>query len=353
LKTPASVPPEVPIAPSDLLDVLKPELTVRDRVLRERLSPGAVRKAKEQGNFLPGGDSLRELAIDITYPFGMVTPLVQVAPEAILPGASTIPPNTALTLGTNPQSIAAYMVGLNTEISRLLLWRGVPANRRGTPFTMFWDARGLATRPPDIKAIANWLPADNLADEVGGTPHLVLAIRAELLRRYPRTAVYASKAVPIPGSALHTFNIGNAIQPSFTATLPPDLRLFGFNSISVDDAKGVPGYFIVLQQQVTETRFGSDAITGASPNPNYWTVSSLPGGPADASQVGDAVRALPVLVAIHARALIPPISAAPSPPTPIPSPHPLPPPPAPPPGPRPFPPPQPSPPPGPIPPEAA
>jgi hypothetical protein len=292
-----------------------PAKTVQYRVLAERLSPQAAAAAQNSG----GGDELRGFAPSVSFPAGMITPLVQAAQEAILPGASTIPPNTALTMQPNAGQIAAYMVGLNTEISRLLRWRGVPADPRCTPFTFFWDRRGQAAATadsPDIQPIAEWQQAAALSAQLAQTGDgVILAVRADLLRRYPTTAVYATPAIPVPGSTAHTIDVSNTadiIQPAFTMTLPPDLHLYSFPSITAAEAIGVPGYFFVFQQQVSETRFGSDAMTQAglpAPAGNYWTAAALaqlaPPPPARADAIAGAVQMLPVLVAIHARALIP------------------------------------------------
>ena len=56
------------------------------------------------------------------------------------PGAPQAP--APALLETNQQFIEAYMVGLNHEMSRELLWRGYPTSRTGTYFRQFWDVRG-------------------------------------------------------------------------------------------------------------------------------------------------------------------------------------------------------------------
>lgn len=310
--------PAVPIPATQLRpasSLFSPDTTVQFRVFAERLSPAAASDAQAAGP----GDQMRGFAPQVSFPAGMITPLAQIDQEALLPGASTIPANTALTLQGNPAQIAAYMVGLNTEISRLLLWRGVPADPRATPFTFFWDRRGQAAATagsPDIQPIAAWPAGAALAAQVAADAGgVMLAVRADLLRRYPTTAVYATPAQPVAGSTAHTIDISNpanVIQPAFTAVLPPDLHLYGFPGISAAAAIGTPGYFFVLQEQASETRFGTDAMTQANvpaPAGNYWTVASLgslapPPAPA-ADAIADAVRMPPALVAIHARALLP------------------------------------------------
>jgi hypothetical protein len=288
-----------------------PAQTVPGRVLAERLSPVAAAAAQAGSP----ADPLRGFAPQVCFPAGMITALVQADQDAVLPGTSTIPANTALTLQANSPSIAAYLVGLNTEISRLLLWRGVPADPRCTPFAYFWDQRGQAAGgQPDIQPIASWSATGTLAAQVasmsGGT---FLAVRADLLRRYPSTAVFATPALEA-GNGTHTFNISNAasiIQPAFTATLPPDLHLYAFPGISASAAIGTPGYFFIFQEQLSGARFGTDNLVRqniAAPSGAYWDSASLATvitQPAHAGEIASTVRMLPVLVAIHARALLP------------------------------------------------
>jgi hypothetical protein len=301
-----SAPPSTQITTTAVLAGLAPGAAVENRVLNERLSPPAVARAQNRP------DPLRELAVDISYDAGMVVPLAKLSPDAVLAGMDAIPSNTALSLGTNPAVIAAYMVGLNHAVARELVWRGVPMDRRATPFRRFWDVRGQAGTDPDLdRRIAEWDPASTLAVHVGGQ-QLVLAVRADLFRRYPRTAVYAVAADPqlAPDGSRQLADESdprNVHAPIFTATLPPDLRVFGFD-IAPADAIGNPGYFFVLQEQASETRFGCEASISAS----YWSISALQtqlAGQLNASShsatVADAVRLPPVRCAIHAAALLP------------------------------------------------
>ena len=68
--------------------------------------------------------------------------LRDLAPQLLLPGVDHIPPDTVALLETTPRLIEAYMVGLNHELSRELLWREYPTDLRGSPFRQFWDVRG-------------------------------------------------------------------------------------------------------------------------------------------------------------------------------------------------------------------
>ena len=76
--------------------------------------------------------------------------------ELLLPGLEDIAPNTVLGLKTNRRFIESYMVGLNVEMGRELLWRGFPTDQRGTYFDQFWDARSARSGRPDIAPLHQW-----------------------------------------------------------------------------------------------------------------------------------------------------------------------------------------------------
>ena len=303
-RTANPAPAATAVTSQQVLSALTPGAAVENRVLAERVSVSTAAAATGRE------DPIGELSVSISYPSGMVVPLARLAPDALLSGVGTMPSNTALSLATNPSAIAAYMVGLNHEITRELLWRGVPIDRRATPFTWFWDVRGQAGTSPDIStSIADWSPTallENVAS--GAAQQLVLAVRADLFLRYPRTAVYAVRAVGTGAHMLADETVSsNVRQPQFTATLPPDLRLFGFD-IAPAEAIASPGWFFVFQEQASETRFGSQQTTSAS----YWNLAqlqtvgavTLPAS-AHAAHVAEGTRLPPVRCAIHARALLP------------------------------------------------
>src|SRR5262249_26978424 len=75
----------------------------------------------------------------------MYQPLRDLSQELLLPGVDAVLPNSVLGLKTNRRFVEAYMVGLNVEMGRELLWRGFPTDQRGTCFDQFWDSRGSAT----------------------------------------------------------------------------------------------------------------------------------------------------------------------------------------------------------------
>jgi hypothetical protein len=178
------------------------------------------------------------------------------------------------------------MVGLNHEMSRELLWRGYPTDQRGTYFRQFWDVRG---GPPasaeerqqreDITAIATWTDDSHLGTHAGrGTAedHMVLLIRGDLLRRYPRAMVYAVEGVWSADGARRELGTTER-YPMFRATQPPDITMLGFplteqqvRGAEDSTGGGHPGWFFVLQEQPTEPRFGMDVATTYGGTPQHW-----------------------------------------------------------------------------------
>ena len=62
----------------------------------------------------------------------MYAPLKEISAELFLPNINLIPPNSITLVETNQRFIEAYMVGLNHEFARELLWQEYPTDQRGT-----------------------------------------------------------------------------------------------------------------------------------------------------------------------------------------------------------------------------
>jgi hypothetical protein len=196
-------------------------------------------------------------------------------PDLLLPGMSAVPPNTVALLETNPAFIEAFMVGLNHEIIRELVWRGFPIALRTTPFRQFWASPGLNT--PDLPAIEAWAGSSHLGDHFGvdaAAGLLVLLIRGDLLHRYPRTAISAVEARwSADGKKRELGTVER--QPLFRGAWGLDVTLLGFG-LTEAEARGSttptqhPGWFFVIQEQPTEPRFGLDAPLTVSGPPATW-----------------------------------------------------------------------------------
>lgn len=221
----------------------------------------------------------------------MYKELVEISGELLLPNLKLVPVNTISLLKTNQKFIESYLVGLNHEMGRELLWREYPTDERGSYFRQFWEVKGII-RPnsskteaqlteeyKDIKPIHTWsinslLGAHNNRDPGGDTEQAVLLIRGDLLKRYPNTVIFAQKAIagsnvdePVIDLDLTAEEYATQVKfPLYRAELPPDIKLFGFD-LTIEQARGTEltpgfadhlGWFFIIQEVPGEPRFGMD-----------------------------------------------------------------------------------------------
>ena len=82
------------------------------------------------------------------------------------PASTRSPDDSVGLLQTNHAFIEAYMVGLNHEMARQLLWAGYPTDCMGSYFRQFWDVSGYVPparrpgRPRPARRAAQGHPAD-------------------------------------------------------------------------------------------------------------------------------------------------------------------------------------------------
>ena len=105
----------------------------------------------------------------------MYQPLKELSIELFLPNINLIPDNSITLIETNQRFIEAYMVGLNHEFARKLLWRDYPTDQRGSSFRQFWDVGSfidgeglshdaLKESLYDIPPLHTWALTSNLGD---------------------------------------------------------------------------------------------------------------------------------------------------------------------------------------------
>lgn len=317
-----------PAAPPDAAPLGgQPALAPARQQLSAKLNPADTIRARF-GARIPlntGADPLQPLESGPKFPQAMYAPLAELSPEWMLPGISNIEPDCAALLATNARFIESYMVGLNDELSRELLWREYPADRRVTYFQDFWGAPS-----PDIGPIANFDVNGELGSHVangtGGT-QFVLLIRATLFQRYPNAMVYSAQAQWRNGVRILT----DAVQyPIFRGDIGADVTFFGFNISDPqgdpDPAKNDPGWYFVIAEHVTEPRLGLESDKAMTPTGtwndlswpevslrgNYVDVTKAPLKPANESvawsensaALGFILMRRPVRVALHALALL-------------------------------------------------
>jgi hypothetical protein len=248
-------------------------------------------------------DLLEPIMAAPEFPQPMYAPLRDLSPDYVLPGVELVPPETVGILLANHAFIEGYMVGLNHEMARQLLWNDYPTDQRGSYFRQFWDvsayvpqkgdptdAAQLRELLKDIPPVHTWpkpLPLGqhpNRTDVVEN--NVVLLVRGELFKRYPNAIVYAGKAKRA-SDGTRVLDESDERYPIFRGTLPTDITFLGFN-LSLDDARGgthdsPEGFFFVFQQQPSEPRFGLEPNEDATPIAHWaelaWTnFASAQGG---------------------------------------------------------------------------
>ena len=202
-----------------------------------------------------------------SFPQPMYQSLTNLGSEWLLPGLDQMPSNAVGLFLTNWRFVESFLVGLNHEMARKLLWNGYPTDQRGTYFRKFWDVGVGASNDGDIGPIHAWGDILGKNRLISGDP-LVLLVRGDLIRRYPNVIVYAAKAEN--GSGRHPGSTER--HPIFFGRVQPDIALFGF-ALDPEEARGDPGWFFVLQEHPSEPRFGL-AAPGTPPTygaqPDSW-----------------------------------------------------------------------------------
>jgi len=282
------------------LQQLRPEKTVAAWTYQHIIFPGWIKDQLVDEGFVEA----------MAYPKinkPMYADLKKISDELFLPNVELIEHNSLTLLETNQPFIESYMVGLNHEFARELLWREYPTDQRGSYFRQFWDVSTLLKDPAlankteaeqrepyyDILKLHEWRRLSKLGghdnrQKPGEAPkeEVVLVIRGELLKKYPTAVVYAHKAdwsvnkqsgqvdIHEPRS-LYNQAEGDKDKPDplviktplYSAKIDPDIYFFGFD-LTVADAKGEnepvapslanAGWFFVIKERPGEPRFGLD-----------------------------------------------------------------------------------------------
>jgi hypothetical protein len=145
---------------------------------------------------MASADDIVDVMAHPDFEDAMYAHLRDINKELLIPNLQLIPANTISLLETNPKFIEAYMVGLNHEMGRELLWREYPTDLRGSYFRQFWDVKGVsnpdtpgeAEQLKDITKIHSWPASSPLgghkpappptADVQPGDKQVVLVIGA-------------------------------------------------------------------------------------------------------------------------------------------------------------------------------
>jgi hypothetical protein len=261
-------------------------------------------------------DNLGPLIVGPELDQPMWAPLRDRSQEWIVPGLALVKPDTLGLLVPNQRFIEAYMVGLNHEMSREMLWNEYPSDQRWTTFRQFWDAKGYALAPNeqpnpegfrDIKHIYKWSRAghlgDNWARRVAPSQTLVLLLRAELIRRYPNVVVYA---VQSSGTSYPTSPAQESF-PIFSGQLGLDTTYYGFELSVTQVQNATQKWFFIMQEQPGEPRFQVPGDATPGQQDKFLKLSHWPAGMAPTTSAAVAARTFrtPTRVAVPARTLVP------------------------------------------------
>jgi hypothetical protein len=258
--------------------------------------------ATDAGVAMP--DTNDRLVASPVLPAPMYEFLAETSSERFLPGVGTIPSDSITVLETNPRFIEAFMVGLNTEMNRELLWRRYPTEQRGTPFRFFWD---WEDGKPDLEQpIQDWEKplGSNLRNE-GNGGQVVLLIRGELLRRYPNAVIQAWRAagenlVDPPGQQ-------DVRLPVFQGKFEPDISFAGFD-LTPEVLLQNDGWFFVIQEQPTEPRFGFDVADleagGVAEGQHFTPDNPALLAAANSAEVARKTLQRPTRIAVHAKHIV-------------------------------------------------
>ena len=292
----------VPKVPLDLVTVTDATLqTINPEVAIPRRMKSIVQLPNRLKAVL--GEEFEEAMAYPEIDVPMYKPLNDISSELFLPNVNLVEQNSITLLETNQKFIEAYMVGLNHEFARELLWREYPTDQRGSYFRQFWDVSSffstetlnkeqLKEKLRDIPPIHRWPKDSKLGDhdnrEEGGIQeeNIVLVIRGELLKKYPTAVIYAHKArwqFKADGMTIDNTKERRLVDldlaeeakppkdkiktPLYQAKVEPDIYFLGFD-LNVKEAKGgtgedvgdkdKPGWFFVIKERPGELRFGLD-----------------------------------------------------------------------------------------------
>jgi hypothetical protein len=306
-------------------------LTTTRGALAARLDPERTIAARAGARvpLRPAGDPLGGVRNAPSFPQAMYEPLAELSPEWLLPGIAAIVNNSATALAPNDAFVEAYLIGLNEEMSRELLWRGFPLDLRSTFFQNFWGVTA------DIPAIGSFAPSGELGTHVAGAGdanRIVLLVRASLFARYPNAVVAAVRAQW--SGSVRTLST-NRQYPLFRGAIGSDIRFFGFDIPDArgnpDPTKNDPGWYFAIEQHATEPRFGLEPDPSTTANPTWndlsWKDVTVSGAfldpatapvtatregvawSADAATMAFVLERRPVRAAMHALALLGPAPA--------------------------------------------
>jgi hypothetical protein len=259
--------------------------------LKNKLKNFIKFKNRSFNNFIENFEQIM-VSPKINYP--MYKYLEKLSLDFIIPGASSLDNNIISLCSENRKFIEAFMVGLNHEMGRELVWKGFPTDQRGTVFSYFWDPTEFTqindennssttsqthTPIPHISKIHKWssplgqnpyFSSQYIPESNSQQNSLVLLIKGDLIRRYSDLIIYSIRITKEKNGrycfwreVIHgndrepSKEDSTLINPIFRGLIGSDILILGFpfyeNKIKGDDKDGE--YYFVLQENQSSPRF--------------------------------------------------------------------------------------------------
>ncbi len=218
--------------------------------------------------------------------------LAAISHDWLLPGIDSLPAGTTTLVESNRAFIGAFLVGLNHELARELLWAEYPTDQRGTFSRQFWARRntGTPTESYDLKQPLHASPlltVEQLSEKEGAAASpLVLVVKGDLVQRFSGMLVTAARTRL--NGAIRVLDPITEIQPDFMVRLEPDVLMVGFESLRADSVRTLAGnedtaWWFFFAEHFTEPRFGLDLPAAGDPasitdwNEVTWANATLDG----------------------------------------------------------------------------
>jgi len=254
-------------------DRLRPDIAIAKKV--HARMPDAARTGAPTTNF-------GLLKVEPDFPEPMFDAVAQQSLDFVMPGVDKFPVDRCGLFESNRTFVEAFMVGLNYEMAREMLWREYPARLTATFFSQFWDKSDTPASPAgpvstkDIKPISDWAKPSTFGHATHRAGAVVeplfFVLRGDLLRKYPNTVVFMQRAKRVLTGRVPDETVPIKM-PVASARLQEDIFFLGFD-ISQAQAIGGgqdAGWYVGLQERPGDIHFGLDQETAvSSPTEAHW-----------------------------------------------------------------------------------
>lgn len=255
-----------PANPNRVATAADIEVVDSDQLARKRIKELAEKYGVTEVNQLD--DRLRDKYPVMVHP-DFLDPtyfyLRELSIDYILPDSGKLAKNSISCFYSNQAFEEAFLLGMNTEMGRELMWREYPTDQRGSYFRKFWDQSELPKKEElkskyyDIEDIDKWKGKLGSNHRSGKSPMLVFAIKGDLMLTYPDTEVFLQQTSEkiVPGR-----NVAPIRKKEMSAWLTSDTYLVGFSGIKKEDLKN---YYLVFQQKPLSLQFSKQAENKNNP----------------------------------------------------------------------------------------